>query len=327
MMNLLLWSAVIPLLFQILSVVFHVAKASEADGSASYIGGYNHEAAFSIVLATCFVIACFASGLNVVARGFVLLVLIAGMALANYRTSILAFAPLAFVQFNLDIIGRFRPRDRGFVAIAILTLSGLAALAAAWVLRDRFADLVTTLSNLDDLMKPQEEFTLDERHLLSSRPYIWSGYIYGWLDGGLKNHVIGFGPDSWIGLFEVYAHNTLVSTLYEYGVIGIAAIMLLWGSMFYTAFRVRQGSRGKLLTAHLSFLILNMATMPHWMIEGDILYGVICGYTLYLYFGAVPVPVAAKPAPIQPPRPRLLSGDPVPAPQIGRGGRPASARR
>jgi hypothetical protein len=25
-----------------------------------------------------------------------------------------------------------------------------------------------------------------------------------------------------------------------------------------------------------------MATMPMWMIEGNILYGLICGYTLYL---------------------------------------------
>jgi hypothetical protein len=25
-----------------------------------------------------------------------------------------------------------------------------------------------------------------------------------------------------------------------------------------------------------------MATMPHWMLEGDILYGVLCGYTLYM---------------------------------------------
>jgi hypothetical protein len=25
-----------------------------------------------------------------------------------------------------------------------------------------------------------------------------------------------------------------------------------------------------------------MSTMPMWMIEGNILYGIICGYTLYL---------------------------------------------
>jgi hypothetical protein len=38
-----------------------------------------------------------------------------------------------------------------------------------------------------------------------------------------------------------------------------------------------------------------MATMPHWTIEGNLLYGIICGYTFYLLLGpatkAVPRPV------------------------------------
>lgn len=318
MMTLLLWSALIPLLFQALSVVFHVVKASESDGSSSYIGGYNHEAAFSIVLATCFVIACFASGLSTWVRGAVLLILLGGMVLANYRTTILAFAPLAFVQFNLDVLGRFPPRQRALVGIGILTVSGLLALAAAWVLRDRFADLAVTLSNIGDLMKPQDEYTYDERQLLSTRPYIWSGYIYAWLDGGTKNHLLGFGPNSWISVFVVYAHNTLISQLYEYGVIGVAAIIALWGTMLACALQVRQGPRGKLLAAHISFLILNMATMPHWMIEGDILYGIVCGYTMYLYYGPATMRTSAKTASAPWPRPRLLAGDPGSVPTTGR---------
>jgi hypothetical protein len=32
-----------------------------------------------------------------------------------------------------------------------------------------------------------------------------------------------------------------------------------------------------------------MATMPHWMIEGDILYGFIVGYTLYFLYRPQPV--------------------------------------
>jgi hypothetical protein len=312
MMNLLLWSALIPLLFQFLSIIFHIAKASESDGSTSYIGGYNHEAAFSIVLATCFVIACFASGLNVLARSVLLVILLAAMMLANYRTTILAFAPLAFVQFNLDVIGRFPPRQRAMVAIGILTVSGLAALAAAWLLRERFADLATTFEGIGGLMKRQSEFTLDERHLLSNRAYIWSGYIFGYLDGGTKVHVLGYGPDSWTQFTKIYAHNTLISQLYEYGVVGVVGIIALWATMLYCALRVKSGPRGKLIATHFSFFILNMATMPHWMIEGDILYGIVCGYTLYLYFGAEKVRQAGRRAVAQKPRPRLLSADPEP---------------
>lgn len=327
MMNLLLWSALIPLFFQFLSIVFHVAKTSEGDGSVSYIGGYNHEAGFSIGLATCFVIGCFANGLNVWVRSGILLALLLGMLEANYRTTILAFAPLALVQFNLDIIGRFPARQRVVVAVGILTISSLIALAGIWMLRERFADLATTFGNLGELMKRQEQFTPDERYLLSTRPYIWSGYVYAYLDGSLRNHLLGYGPESWIGVFQVYAHNTVISQLYEYGVAGVVAIILLWSTMLFCAVRA-QGPRGKLLAAHGSFFILNMATMPHWLIEGNILYGIICGYTLYRYFGPAMVPVL-KPAAVKRPGPRLLSADPEPVPNLPRAPiatRPARAR-
>ena len=64
------------------------------------------------------------------ARNALLVILLAAMVLANYRTTILAFAPLAFVQFNLDVIGRFPPRQRAMVGIGILAVSGVAA--ARW---------------------------------------------------------------------------------------------------------------------------------------------------------------------------------------------------
>lgn len=322
MMGLLLWSAFIPVMFQVLSILFHIAKASEADGSTSYIGGYNHEAAFSIVLATCFVIACFASSLSVWVRTAVLLGLLGGMVLANYRTAILAIAPLAFVQFNLDILGRFPSRQRVILGVAVLSITGLLALGAAWMLRERFLDLFTTLSNLDALMKPPAEYTDDERLLLSSRPYMWSGYIFAYLDGEMKNHLLGFGPDSWIGLFRVYAHNTLVSMLFEYGLFGVAAIIVLWAWMLTMALRIKEGPRGRLVAAHLSFFLLNMATMPHWMIEGDLLYGIICGYTLFLALRPAPAPVTRRTVDSHPAPLRLLAGGlepaPVPAPSAGR---------
>jgi hypothetical protein len=196
------------------------------------------------------------------------------------------------------------------------------ALAAAGMLRDRFADLAVTLGNSGDLMKPQALYTDDERLLLSTRPYIWSGYIYAYLDGGTRNHLLGFGPDSWMTVFPVYAHNTLISQLYEYGVVGVGAIVLLWATMLACALQVKRGPRGKLLAAHVSFLLLNMATMPHWMIEGDILYGIVCGYTLYLFYGPAAMPVAAKPRPAPWPRPRLLSADPDPVPPGARAPHP-----
>ena len=205
-----------------------------------------------------------------------------GIVAANYRTAILAFAPLIVTQFNLDILGRFSPRQRTIIAVVMIGISSIAVVAAGWMFRERFQDIVTVFESIDDLMKPQNEYTQDEKELLSARPYIWSGYIDAYIQGGTKVHLLGFGPDSWIGVMNVYAHNTLISAVYEYGVLGVIAFVMLWTTMFYTALFTPAGVRGKLIAAHASFLLLNMATMPHWMLEGDILYGVLCGYTLFM---------------------------------------------
>jgi hypothetical protein len=163
-------------------------------------------------------------------------------------------------------------------------------------------------------MKRQMYFTLEERRLLSARPFIWSAYIYGWLDGSTRNLLVGFGPNSWVGVFTVYAHNTLVSSLYEYGLIGVAAISLMWAWMLVTALRIKDGPKGKLIAAHISFFVLNMATMPHWMIEGNILYGIICGYTVYRALGPGKVAVP-RTAPASRARLNLLNDDATPAPE------------
>jgi len=316
MSNLLLWAFLIPLFLQIISIAIGTGKANEADGSASYIGGFSHEAAFSVVLATGLFIACFASGLSLWARWTLLVVFVLGILAANYRTVILAFAPLVVAQFNLDFISRFTPRQRSIIAAAALVVSSVIVVAIGWTMRERFEDMVVVVESFDDLIKPQYEYTVDEKQLMSGRPYIWAGYIDAYIDGSLTNHLVGYGPDSWIGVMNVYAHNTLVSALYEYGVLGIVAFCFLWGAMFTTAIRVRREGRGKLIMAHFSFLLLNMATMPHWMLEGNILYGVICGYTVYMRLHAAPIELSqGSAAPSQgnakqAGRPNILSAHP-----------------
>ncbi|MBX9745840.1 MAG: hypothetical protein K2X34_02995, partial [Hyphomonadaceae bacterium] len=118
--------------------------------------------------------------------------------------------------------------------------------------------------------------------LLSGRPRIWSMYIYGWSLGEPLQHLLGFGPESWAQIFPLYAHNTLVNYLFEFGIVGVVGVLFLWLSMLAAAFRVRHVHRPVLIGAHFSFLALNMSTMPMWMIEGNLLYGIICGYTLHL---------------------------------------------
>jgi hypothetical protein len=279
----LLWAFAPVLLFQALSVAFGVGKATETDANAvSYIGGYNHEAVFSVILATCLVVACFNERLNRLVKNAIILACVAGVVLANYRTTLVAIAPLLIMYFGFSSLQRFPLRDRPFVVSALLVGVGIAIGLASLLFAERFQDVAVVTSGDVNFFKPPDEYSVHESRLLSGRPRIWSSYIFAWLQGGLINHVIGFGPESWNGFFTRYAHNTLVNYLYEYGLIGVAGILFLWSSMLAAAFRVRHPHGATLVGAHLSFLLLNMSTMPMWMIEGNILYGVICGYTLYL---------------------------------------------
>ena len=283
LMSLILWAFAPALVFQVLSVVLGVSKQTEAAvGAASYIGGYNHEAVFSVILATCLTAACFAERLSRSAKIAIILACLAGIVLANYRTTLVAIAPLLLAFFSVSTLQRFPLRDRPFVVSALIVIIAIGFGLVSLVFAERFGDVGVVASGDVNFFKPAEEYTVEESRLLSGRPRIWSMYIHGWLRGDLTEYVIGFGPESWNREHAVYAHNTLINALYEYGVVGVVGMLFLWFSMLAAALRVRHPNRGVLIGAHLSFLMLNMSTMPMWMIEGNILYGIICGYTLYL---------------------------------------------
>ena len=270
-------------IWQVISIAFGYGKMTETDvNSMSYIGGYNHEAAFSVTLATCLTAACFATGIQKQLKFAVIVICVVGIFLANYRTTLVAIAPLLITYLAASSLGRFPLRDRPFVASFLIVAGALTLGILSLFLAERFNDVTVAGSGDVNFFKPPSEYTVDEGRLLSGRPFIWSSYFYAWLKGDLTEYVIGFGPESWNDAFPLYAHNTLVNYLYEYGVVGVFVILWVWMSMLVSALRVRHPQGGVLVGAHLSYIVLNMATMPMWMVEGNILYGLICGYTLYL---------------------------------------------
>jgi len=282
-MRLLLWAFVPVVLLQIASLALGIGKTTEAaDGSTSFIGGYNHEAVFSVILATGLVVTCLATKLNRTLRFALVGIFVAGIVFANYRTTLLAIAPLLALFFGMSTLQQFPKRDRPIMICFVLIVGMLALGLAGLAFTQRFQDFSVLFSGDVNLIKPPDQYTVDESRLFSGRAKIWSAYIYGWSLGTPFQHLIGLGPEAWKGVFALYAHNTLVNQLYEYGIAGVIAMIFLWGSMLAAALRVRHPQRATLVGAHLTFLVLNMATMPMWMIEGNILYGIICGYTLYL---------------------------------------------
>lgn len=269
------------LIFQLLSIATGVVKASELDGSRSYIGGYNHEAAFSVALATFFVVVGFAPKLQRPIKVVLLVAIFVGILLANYRTTIIAVLPLAMWFAVSGVTLRFRPEQRLFLLLGMSVVTLVALAFAATAASGRFGGLWQFISDPGQYIKPQDQFTVDQRRLLSGRAYIWSGYIFAWLNADQVHRLFGFGPDSWSRYFPIYPHNTAIDFLFELGTAGVIVLAFWWGSMLNLARRARGAIRTDLIAAHISFILLNLATMALWQIEGVILYAIVCGYSLF----------------------------------------------
>ncbi|HYD71722.1 MAG TPA: O-antigen ligase family protein [Candidatus Binatia bacterium] len=235
-----------------------------------------------MVLVTCFAVASFAPRLHPVLRVGLLTACVVGIFAANYRTSLIALAPLAIGFFTFSTARSFTSRQRMFVGAATLIGAIGVTLVAAWALRERMADIAIAAGD-DAILKPPGEFNETERALFSGRIYLWSSYLHAYLGGDDLRILFGFGPDAWIGVFSKYAHNTVISYLYEFGLFGALLIVCVWIGMLMRARAISDPwLRGQMLFAHAGFIILNFATMPHWQLEGLILYGLLCGYTIAL---------------------------------------------
>lgn len=269
-----------PVVLQWISVALDVSKRADASGARSYIGGYEHEAAFSVILVGALWVTAFATRVPSALRHLIAGVLIFGLYLAVYRTTILAAAPLAAAYVTAHMAAAFRRSDRAAVASAasLVAIGGAAFLV--FLMREQLVDFTAVFGGVDWL-RPPEHFTEAERGLFSARLYLWSQYLDAWQAGGLQALLFGFGPESWQGRFSTYAHNTLVSALYETGLFGAAATLALWGFMAAQALRAPDPMvRLLLLSGHLAFFLINLATMGFWLIEGLILYALICAFTL-----------------------------------------------
>lgn len=277
--RLMLWPFTLPVVLQVFSLLLGYSKPGEDGGAASYIGGFYHEAGFSLVLASGLLVTCLLGRVRMRVWAPLAMVFVLGIVLANYRTAVLGMLPVLGCTLLLIGSRRFVPEQRGLAVGMLLILAVAVVTAGAIKEQDRFGDL-GALTQGTGLIKPPEDFTVEERRILSGRPAIWSGYILAWRDAPAEQKLIGFGPESWGARFRLYAHNTLVSDLYEIGVIGVAAMLFLWGWMTALAVMVKGDQRIVLAAGHVSFFVLNMATMPMWMIEGMIFYGLLCGYTV-----------------------------------------------
>jgi hypothetical protein len=269
-----------PVVLQWLSVPWDL-KVTNPDGTF-YIGGYQHQQALSIILLTFLYITCFSPPLGLLASYGRLAIVAAGLALANYRTAVLAAAVPASTLAVSKLVERVVPKQRVIVVVFLAVVTVFVFVGVGTLARERFADLGTVLDKGASLIKPAEHFTTEDKRLFSGRLYLWSQYIEAFLDGDIVNILVGFGPDAWVGRFTTYAHNTFVSYLYEFGLFGLAGFVWILSSNFLTALRVRDNKGLVLVACHIGFIVLNLATMAIWTLEGAVLYGLLLSQTWYL---------------------------------------------
>jgi len=267
---------------QAFSVALGRAKSTEDEGGLSYIGGYYHEAAFSMMIATFVLPVYLTTRAKFASKAAMVLMGLISAVLANYRTGIISILPLVIGLFMLDGVSRFDHKSRSFIVVLAIPVTLAITVILGSQLAERFNDLATLLGHTDLLLKPPREFLAEEKRMLSGRLYIWSTYIEAYLNGTDMQLLFGFGPNSWVGIFAKYAHNTMVSYLYELGVAGLLALLAVWGAFIAATLRIRDPfMRYKLLLAQLCFMLFNLATMPHWQIEGTILFALIQASVLY----------------------------------------------
>lgn len=265
-----------PVSLQLISVLLGHAKATENDGSTSYIGGYNHEAAFSMIIVSFIFLVGLVERGTLKFRTLLFSVSVVLLVLVNYRTSILTILPIAAVFYYTLVETRLKPSQKVPVMTIVTMLLVFTFMVLSFTMRERFSDVALLVSNLDLILKAPVYFSESEKDIMSARVFIWSQYIDAYRNAGLVNQLFGFGAESWSKVFPKYAHNTFVSYLYEFGIIGIVTFIIILVQTLLNALKLANASLSKTVSfSILGFVTMNMATMPLWNIEGLIFFSIV----------------------------------------------------
>tara|TARA_R110001583_G_scaffold76621_1_gene209438 strand:+ start:301 stop:1590 length:1290 start_codon:yes stop_codon:yes gene_type:complete len=268
----------LPVSLQILSVLLGEVKATENDGSASYIGGYNHEAAFSMIIVGFILVLGWLERKTIRFHAPIFFIAVFLLILVNYRTSMLAVLPVVLIFVLTMFSERFESKYKlpilAFASIPIIIVGLLVSSSLA----ERFSDITLVFTNFDSLIKAPIYYSDAEKDIFSARVYLWSQYLYAFFTSDGLNQVLGLGPEHWDGLFTYYAHNAYVSYIYEYGYVGITLFLGMNLYLLKQALKNQSKVLGrKLFFSVLGIMVMSLSTMPLWNIEGLICYALIAG--------------------------------------------------
>ena len=270
-----------PLLLQIISIVAGVETFSQESYLVGYIGGYLHESVFSSMMLGGMCIAALAPGLTFRRRTVYLMIFFASIVIGNYRTALLATLPVMIAHFMVGSGLAFKRETAAAVRFGVAVLVGIAGVAFMSFTHERLADIAVFAVEFSDFIKPPNEFSSADRMLLAGRVLLWSDYVNATVTSSPSHILFGFGPESWVQEFGVYAHNVFVSYVYELGFVGLLTYLFVSLYFLHLAYSSRHPMRWVVVSCHLTYHLLSLGTMPTQQIEGVFLYAIICGFTLY----------------------------------------------
>ena len=269
-------AALTPIILQWLSVALGRGSA-DYDGTMSYVGGYGGQAGFSIVLFTLLCLGSLIKWRYAITSLLIIPFCVGGIFLANYRTTILATLPVIAVIVG-GFLMRWTPRLlRPLTLVYLLAAGAGLGVLGFMFMPPRFLDILVVIQSASELIKSPLLYTEAEADLFSGRIHLWAQYISTWWEASTRVHLLGFGPEAWDGVQRLYAHNTFVSYLYEFGILGPFFLALFLGSQLaLAAAATPPGRAAQLVAGLLGFVVLNLATMPLWLLEGLIVLAILC---------------------------------------------------
>ena len=271
------YSYLYPIMMLLASVILGVSKATENDGSTSYVGGFNHEAVFSVIILSGMFIFVLKAALQrrylfMLANVLLMFIL---LFLVNYRTTILACLGMVMAVGCLVFFKSSIGKKIMILFCSVFVFTIVGNLESSSIV-ERFQEIPQALANLSNFAVLPEFFDGDERRFFSGRIFFWSSYIHEALNGSIYQIWFGHGMDSWKGFFEKYAHNTFVSFFYEIGFVGVFLLLAFFVTLAIKAFKGEHWLAKVLLVGAIAaFIILNIATMPLWQIEGVIFLSIL----------------------------------------------------
>ena len=268
----------LPVSLQVLSILLGEVKATENDGSVSYIGGYNHEAAFSMIIVGFILVLGWLERKTIQFHSLLFFGAVFLLFLVNYRTAILAVLPVLMIFILTMMSERFESKYKLPILAFSALIVGILGLVLSSSLAERFSDISLVFANFSDLFKNSVYYSELDKDIFSGRVYLWSQYLGVFFQADVLHQFIGFGPESWSGVFDKYAHNAYVSYIYEYGYLGITAFLAVNVYLLVQALKNRSKILGqKLFFSVIGLMVMSLSTMPLWNIEGLICYALITG--------------------------------------------------